>query len=169
MKVIKYIFKEEPVTIKNAAKANPQKIGEELTKIADSAGGRLTPKAVVETARNPKHVLHRHFDWDDQIAADKWRLDQARTIIRSIRVEEDESEPVQAFLSAKDGDGVAYHTHAAVQSSADLQLAVLKAAERDLDAFERRYKELQDICESVREAREKAARKRSEIESRVNA
>lgn len=167
--MIRYIFKDEPITIKGAAKANPQKIGEALTKIADAAKGRLTPKAVVETARDSKNVLHKFFDWDDQIAAGKWRLDQARTLIRAIRIEEDDAEPVPAFLSAQDGGGMAYHTHAAVQSSADLQLAVLKGAERDLAAFEKRYRELGDICESVREAREKATRRRSEIESRAQA
>lgn len=166
--MIRYIFKDDPLTIKNAAKANPQRIGEALIKIANSAGGRLTPKAVVESAREPKHVLHRHFDWDDATAASKWRLDQARTLIRAIRVEEDDAEPVPAFLSAQDGSGVAYHTHSAVQSSADLQLAILRGAERDLQAFERRYRELSDICESVREAREKASRRRIEIENRTS-
>ena len=45
--MIKYTFKDEPLTIKNKAKATPQKIGEALAKIAAASKGHLTPKAVV--------------------------------------------------------------------------------------------------------------------------
>ena len=48
--------------------------------------GRVTPQIVLEAAKNPKHVLHREFEWDNGKAAHRYRLDQARTIIASIRI-----------------------------------------------------------------------------------
>lgn len=49
-------------------------------------GGRLTPRAVVDAARDPKSALHDQFEWDDTVAAEKWRLDQARDIITSVKI-----------------------------------------------------------------------------------
>jgi len=48
--------------------------------------GRLSPADVVETARDPASPLHHCFDWDDSTAAESWRLEQARRLIRSVRV-----------------------------------------------------------------------------------
>jgi hypothetical protein len=165
--MIKYVFREEPVALLNAKKADPQKIGLALEKIAADGGGRLTPPAVVDAARNPRSPLHRHFEWDDTKAAEAYRLDQARAIIGVIRIEDDAGEPTRAFLSVRDGAGTSYRTAAEVSGSVDLQLAVLKQAERDLEAFGKRYRELQDICEDVASARAKARTRREALEARA--
>ena len=49
--------------------------------------GVLTPDAVVEDAKSKDSPLHEHFDWSDSVAGAKWRLMQAREIIRSVRIE----------------------------------------------------------------------------------
>lgn len=49
-------------------------------------GGRLTAKAVVEDARNEDSPLHAEFEWNDAKAAEKFRLEQARTLIQSFKV-----------------------------------------------------------------------------------
>lgn len=165
--MIKYAFRDDPVAILNAKKADPQKIGQALATIATAAAGRLTPSAVVEAARNARSPLHRHFEWNDAKAAQSYRLDQAREIIRVIRVEEDGEEPTRAFLSVKDGAGVSYRAAAEVAASVELQLAVLKQAEKDLDAFQRRYAELKDVCGDVTSAREKVRARRERAELRA--
>ena len=147
--MIKYRFKEdEPLTIKAADKANPQKIGEALTKISAINGGHLVPAAVVEAARDAKSVLHRHFEWSDKVAAEKFRLDQARSLIRCIHVESEDAESgvTRAFLSIREKTGVSYRTITDVLNSSDLQQRLLAQAEKDLLAFEARYQNLEDIC-----------------------
>jgi len=57
-----------------------------LEAIAEENDGDLTPGAVVETARNPRHPLHQCFDWDDKSAAAKQRLATARQLISSVQV-----------------------------------------------------------------------------------
>lgn len=57
-----------------------------LEAIAERSGGQLTPEAVVDAARDPSSALHAHFTWDDAEAAHKRRLDEARTLIRSVKV-----------------------------------------------------------------------------------
>ena len=41
---------------------------------------------VLETARAPTSVLHGEFEWDDSVASERYRLIQARHLIRSIEV-----------------------------------------------------------------------------------
>lgn len=48
--------------------------------------GRLTPRAVVEAARDPNSPMHACFEWDDSVAGDKWRIEQARRLIRTVRI-----------------------------------------------------------------------------------
>jgi hypothetical protein len=49
--------------------------------------GRLTPDAVVAAARPEDHPLHEHFEWNDSEAGKRYRIEQARQLIRSVTVE----------------------------------------------------------------------------------
>lgn len=162
--MLKYVFREdEPIRIKAAGKADPQVIGESLDKIRLQTGGELEPKDVVAAARESGHPLHAHFEWNDKAAAESFRLDQARNIIRIIRVIDDSAEggTTRAFVSVNGKNGVSYRTVEDVKRSSDLQEAVLAQAEKDLIAFETRYRELKDICQIVASAREAIQRRRS--------
>jgi hypothetical protein len=48
--------------------------------------GKLTPDDVVRAARDPNNALHEYFDWDDSVAGQKWRIQQARHLIASVQV-----------------------------------------------------------------------------------
>ena len=48
--------------------------------------GTLTAESVLNDAANPASPLHSHFQWDDSKAAHAYRIDQARTLIRSVRL-----------------------------------------------------------------------------------
>ena len=163
---VKYVFRS-PLTIKHADDADPQKVGETLDEIRIKNNGRLTPEAVVTAAENNRSSLHRYFEWDDSKAAHAYRIDQARELIRAIRViVDDRDEPVQAFMSLKDKDGTAYHSVEDVCGCSQLQLIVLRQAQRDLEAWENRYQEIEDICDLVRAARTKLADRREMLEKK---
>lgn len=63
-----------------------QVIGEELARIQTKNNGALTAPQVVKEAQKKKSLLHPYFDWEDNEAARKWRLWQARNIINHIDV-----------------------------------------------------------------------------------
>jgi len=63
-------------------KKDAQKIGEELELIKSK--GVLNPRNVVKEAKNKKSILHNYFDWDDSVASEKWRLQQARSIVNHV-------------------------------------------------------------------------------------
>jgi hypothetical protein len=51
-----------------------------------NAGMPLLPEEVIEAARNPNSTMHSMFEWDDTEAAIKYRLAQARWIIRNVEI-----------------------------------------------------------------------------------
>ena len=59
---------------------------EALKEIAKRDGGLLRPRAVVDAARDVESPLHRCFEWDDKVAGEKYRLEQAQRLIRSFTV-----------------------------------------------------------------------------------
>ena len=54
-----------------------------LRSIAAKNDGLLKPEDVVEAARPANSPLHTRFTWDDSAAAHQFRLEQARTLIRT--------------------------------------------------------------------------------------
>lgn len=58
-----------------------------LYALADANNGRLTPAIVVAAATDPESPLHNRFTWDDTEAAIKHRENEARALIRTVRVE----------------------------------------------------------------------------------
>jgi len=172
--MVQYVFKsDEIVAIKNAKDADAQTIGEELDKIRRARGGELMPTAVVEAARDPAHPLHGFFEWDDSRAAEAYRLDQARAIIRLVRIDDiDPDEPPRAFLSIGSDRGTSYRSFDDVKASADLRDAVLRQAEKDLEAFQRRYRSLKDVLgfvEKAKQAVQEHRRRLGPYESRASA
>ena len=64
--------------------------------------GDLTPQLVVAEAQANRSsagkFLHTRLEWDNRVAGDAWRLEQARELIRSVRVRY--REEVDAFHAA---------------------------------------------------------------------
>lgn len=72
---------------------DPQNALDALTDIENNLG--LTPRNVVEQSRDPSAVLHPCFEWSDDVAADKFRLHQASTLIRAVKVVIEYAEPIE--------------------------------------------------------------------------
>ena len=137
-------------------------IAAELSKIAKANGGVLNPADVVEFAKNPKTELHSHFDWSDTEAAEKWRLHQARNIIRVVvTVPESTNTPTRAWVSLAEDrkPDAGYRTIVDVMSDAERRASLLRQAFRDLDILRQKYgvlKELAGVFVAVRRARDVA-------------
>lgn len=83
---------------------NDDKVIERIQQL-ESEQGELTAHQVLDDARSPDSPLHRYFDWDDSEAAEKWRLSQARTLIRNIRiVRRVEKRTIPVFAYVRDPD-----------------------------------------------------------------
>jgi len=82
-------------------------ISEELQTLVKD--GRLIPEDVVDAAKNPNSSLHTYFTWDDTEAAAAFRLQEARALIKRVRVSvvrTDESVVhVPSFIRSPQGAG----------------------------------------------------------------
>ena len=63
-----------------------QEAVKELKSLEDRRG-RLTPQAVLEAAEDESSALHICFEWDDSKAAYEHRVDQARQLLKRVKIE----------------------------------------------------------------------------------
>lgn len=133
---------------------------EALKAIADRDGGFLRPQAVVDEARDEDSPLHGAFEWDDGVAAEKYRLDQAQRLIRSFRVtvENDGKEveiPVFVNVSADRKEGKAenpYRLTESVKEVPDLMEVAVSDALEQLEGVRNRYahlNQLRDVWDAI--------------------
>lgn len=117
---------------------------------------RLTPALVVDAARPEESPLHSRFEWDDKVAGEAYRLDQARRLIRSVRVvyrEADEKEAartVRAFHSVRDEQGTAYRPTDEIVESEFLTRIVMQQMELEWKQLMRKYGHFEEFLKLVR-------------------
>jgi hypothetical protein len=119
--------------------------------------GELTPEAVVEEARPADSDLHSRFEWDDSIAGPKYRLQQARELIRSVRVtyavdNEGREKTVRAFSSIRTPDapsGRAYRPTDQIVLDPLQRMILLRQCEREWLQFKARYEHLAEFSEII--------------------
>lgn len=122
----------------------------ELRRIEEEAG-TLTPDHVVEAARSKKNPLHKAFEWDNNKAAQEYRLTQARSLIASIEVVYEEAQAVgkvRAYVNvdAEDG-GRKYSQTENALSFSDIRQRILKRALSEASEWQRRYKQITELSE----------------------
>lgn len=138
-----------------------QAVGEKLSAL--EANGKLTPEGVVREAKNIRSVLHPYFEWDDAKAAERWRMDQASHLIRSVTVQvepQDHEEPriIRAFVPISGADeNRSYVPTLKALGDAEMRRQVLAQAHSELGAVARKYREMQELAEVV-QAIEKVGR-----------
>ena len=127
--------------------ADAQKVGEVCSRLEQK--GELTPKALVDASRRKNAALHDLFEWRDDVAAEKYRETQAAYIIRSIEVVVvGSSEPVRAFfpVTLTEGGGSTYMNVECALSKVDTRDEVLARAYAELQAFKRKYANLEELA-----------------------
>lgn len=115
----------------------------------EKAYGQVTPNDVVESARDPASPLHDHFEWDNGLAADQWRIAQARTLIASVRVKlqsAPERPPLRAFVHIPVPQPH-YESAKLAMSDPVKREIVLRRALGELESFKRRYSELSELSQ----------------------
>lgn len=127
---------------------DPDDAGKELERIRTKNEGKLTARNVVSEARAAKSPLHPVFEWDNKKAGTEYRLNQARTLIRAVRVihektgeEEHKYVHIQPVKEEK-SEGYYQDLETAVQNIDEYQLA-LRGARTKFNSAEHALNELQ--------------------------
>lgn len=135
---------------------NHESIRQALVAIAHSNGGIILPQTVVDAARNEGSPLHNWFCWENDEAAEKYRLIQARDLIRTVRVEigDQSAMEVRAFVSlTTDRADGGYRLVQDVLSDEQLYRQLLRDALAEMVRFEQKYSRVKELAPLFREAR----------------
>lgn len=141
---------------------DPEIVGKTIDRIAQQNGGICHPQDLVDAARSPRNPLHPLFEWDDEAAAELYRRDQARQVIRIIRpvmadTGERASHPAYVHVNINGHDG--YMRSDTARSQDDIWSEVLDGALQQLKGFEQRYRhlsELEPVWIAVKEVEKKS-------------
>jgi hypothetical protein len=130
----------------------PKRAAAEIVELsAKSRNGLLRPSEVVDwAAANPQSKLHALFEWSDDVAAAKYRLDQARQFITLVKVTLPKFEkPVRFFVNLLtdrvSGDG--YRRTDDVLKSPQRRQQLVDMARAELKAWADRFDHIQDYCQ----------------------
>lgn len=131
--------------IKGIYKADAQKVADEIGE------NSITPQEVLEKAKDENSELHKCFEWNNDLAAEKYRLQQARAIIINLvyAPKAKEEQPVRCFQITAEKSVYQPAKRFLVQENQYQQL--LARAKAELESFRRRYETLTEL-EAVFEA-----------------
>lgn len=133
--------------------ADAQKVYEEIMEICDDLES-ASPKDILEKARSEDTELHKCFTWDDSVAAEKWRLNEARVVARQLVIREEKipvDRPEVRLLYSTDNKSGYKPTTTIVRVQGEYE-ELLKRAYAELQAFKAKYSmltELQEIFEAI--------------------
>ncbi len=136
-----------------------QKYGVRI-KVLEEKNGGVTPEIVLDDARKKTSPLHDYFEWNDHKAADLYRIDQSRYLIRSINVviiRDGQEEMTRAFhpvivREEKQDKGKKYLSAQVVFSDTDYRRQTIEDALKELGGWRKRYQqysELSSIFQSI--------------------
>lgn len=132
-------------------KQDPQVVGTHIERIASQKGDLVSAGDVLGDASNPNSPLHPLFQWDDSVAAQEYRLNQASDLLRNIvcvvavSADGDEDQTFRAFINVGEGGTRGYATLARIQNDKELRFQAINRAYRELQSWKRRYSDHQEL------------------------
>jgi len=125
-----------------------QAAGEHLEAL-EREHGQITPKLVLDDARDEGALLHPCFEWDDEKAAELYRERQAGFLIRNltVRVEREDKPPlpVRAFVSVEKEESRAFVGTIRALSEEETRAQVLQEALQSLQVFRTKYEAFAEL------------------------
>lgn len=133
--------------VQGLIKADPQKVYEELREICEDVG-EVKPDQIVEVAKDENCELHKCFTWNNEEAAEKWRIHQAVQITSNLifkreRADDGDIKPAVRILNKTDNGG--YKLPERVFKVQTEYEALLQRALAELRAFKAKYSALHEL------------------------
>lgn len=128
----------------------------------EAKNGIIRPADVVNAAKPKNSPLHRFFEWDDKVAAAKYREQEARHLIACVYVRDSDSEtsqPVRAFVNikadAEDNETAqGYVSQGAMLKNPGLQQQIIRYASEQLILWRKKfgnYQEFYQVAKAIDE------------------
>lgn len=131
--------------------ADAQLIADEISAIGEAP----TAADIVDAARNERSELHKCFEWDDSVAAERWRRKQARDIVHHLVFIEEQipTDRPEIRIRYTEGANNGYKETKKIVRNQDAYKILLSRAYAELRAFKAKYNmlsELQEILDLIR-------------------
>lgn len=130
---------------------NADEAGTELQRI-EQKHGEITPRILLDESTPEDAVMHPCYEWDDEKAADKYRLWQSRNILSCLVVtyeRQEEPEPkkieVRAYQNVSDERNGRFISIDKVLESTTTKTIMLQNAMKELGAFRKKYGDLLEL------------------------
>ncbi len=142
--------------LKSFAKGiDPNKAAKELKRI-ESIFGELTPEHILEMSSNESDLFHPLFTWDNDRAANMFRLSQARTLLNNIEIviiSDGQPRLIPVYEVINLGDGRIYK-QVSNMSTTDIE-EVKKRTLTELNYLKNKlsiYEQLKPVVDKINEA-----------------
>ena len=140
----------EPGSQRVSRGTDAQKVADEIMSISDTP----TADEIVQMAMDHGTESHKLFDWDDAVAGPKWRKEQARLVMRVLKVEfvqEDApGEEAKVFTPVRlmygnpvENSGFAAIT--TIMGNKDMYDQLLERAKMEIKSFRKKYAMLKEL------------------------
>jgi hypothetical protein len=141
-------------------------VGAHIEMLRQQFKGEITPKDIVDDARNPNSPLHSFFEWSDTAAAEAYRLSQARGLIRSVvAIYTSDDKPAvrtRAYVHINEPKAPHYREAGHAMSQEKTRQMVLQRAWNEFQQWRQRYKDLAEFADLFKVADEVGQRLLSE-------
>lgn len=159
MNIAGYEF-AEGARFQSGAAENAALVGAHLYLLRQQCHGELTPKDVLDDARHDNSPLHSFFEWNDGAAAEAYRLQQARGLIRSVVAiytrPDMPAVRTKMFVHIAESGAPHYREASHAMSQKKTREMVLQRAWTELKAWRERYKSLREFADLFAVIDEKA-------------
>lgn len=150
MKIAGFEF-SEGARFQPGAHVDAKAVGEHLELLRKQCKGELTPKDVLDDARHDNSPLHSFFEWDEGAAAEQYRLQQARGLIKSvvaIYVHDDKpAVRTKMFVHINEPSAPHYRETSHAMSQSKTRKLVLERAWREFQQWRKRYADLKEFAD----------------------
>lgn len=111
--------------------------------------GICTAEALVDAARDANSPIHGEFEWDDTVAGEEWRREQARRLLRRIVIHRPEQRDryVPVTVTRPGVRRTGYMPASEAFSNPELRSQVLAEAMAGVRGWIKRYRSLQELAE----------------------
>ena len=109
-----------------------------------SSSEQITPKAILDFARDENSELHKCFEWDNDSAAEKYRTIQAGNVIRMLYIVPKNADAPPVRVLSRTSDTVYQPTRTFVKNQNEYE-DLLKRALSELESFRLKYKTLSEL------------------------
>lgn len=156
---INFVASWRPEANKFYKNADAQKVAEEIF----SLGEHAETEEILNMARDESTEIHKLIEWNDDVAADKFRLQQVRHIQHDLQIVEiglntkqptkKLEVPVRMFFNLHGETG--YRPTPVIIQDEDLHKKLLRTARLELESFMKKYTILSELHPLIEEIEKK--------------